>query len=26
VLSTEHISGQKKVHFTGSQQPAQPEF
>jgi peptidoglycan/LPS O-acetylase OafA/YrhL len=26
VLSTEHVSGQKRVRFTGSQAPAQPEF
>ena len=26
VLSTEHISGQKKVHFTGTRGPSQPEF
>ena len=26
VLSTEHVSGQRKVHFTGQQQPDAPEF
>lgn len=26
VLSTEHISGQKKVHFTGTRGSTQPEF
>lgn len=26
VLSTEHVSGQKKVHFMGSQADAAPEF
>lgn len=26
VLSTEHVSGQRKVHFTGSQPDAAPEF
>jgi hypothetical protein len=26
VLSTDHISGQKKVHFTGARSTSQPEF
>ncbi len=26
VLSTDHVSGQRKVHFTGGSEPSQPEF